>query len=202
MSHIKGEEQTMKKATFTSNAIKFSVGALVAFSEIKAVYELLNRRITTSDFAFYTASNALNFSSLFVTKMTTPIVKNGLTVLQSLSTPIVLLTLNVDIKKCIFYYKGHITKTDAIINIISNLTGLTASRGITSMTSTLMGCSIDTLNPVFIIVTGGVAIASYAITNFVVKKVCYTVVNIYDGYKEPRMFNEICSTICHIHRIK
>lgn len=192
-----------KKETIKANAIKFSVGALIAFSEIKTFCDFIDGKITTSDFAFYTTSNALNFSALFTTKMSTPLINNGPTLLKSFSTPIVLLTLSLDVFKNIYSaHRGHITKTIATINTISTVSAFTISTLASSLALKCMGLSATTLNPVGFIVTGGTAVVSYIVADFLVKKAGYAIVNAYEEFKNPHRFNEICTNIRRIYAIK
>ncbi len=181
--------KTQRKFKIQNNLLKGGFAAIAIFMEGKSIYNYLNGKISTSELVFDSVSNTTMLTAAFI-----PRLNPYMTVIFGV----------IDVAKNIYSYtKGSITKSDAIINITANISGLVtgtiaASALVSALSAAGIGGSVGSFiaTPIGGAIIGGVAFAvTYGVTYMIVKWTGNKIVNIFESYKEPERFNQICSTI-------
>ena len=192
---INAMEKIQKKFVRQNNILKGGFAAIAIFMEVKSIYKFINGRISTSELIFDSVSNTTMLAATFIPKF----------------SPFMTVIFGaIDVAKNLYSYsKGSITTSEAIINITANISGLlTGTIATTALMSALSAAEIGGTVGSFIttpiggtIIGGLMFTVTYGLTFVIVKAVGTKIVNVFESYKAPERFNQICFTISEKYQL-
>lgn len=186
---IKTIEKAVKNYKMQMKIMKVGFAVLPIIFEGKAVYDFLNGNIGKADLVFHSLTNGVSFSSVFI---------------KQLNPSLAAIFIVIDIIKNIYNVKtGKISTTDAVINSVSNLSGVliggvAAKATFTALTASKFTGTIGSFvsSPVGAVIISGVTfVVTYGVTYFVFNWIGYKIVDKYEAFKSPERFNLIYKDI-------
>lgn len=169
--------------------------AIALISEGKTIYEYLDGKIGKSDLIFNSLSNTALIAANFV---------------KFLNPYMTLIFIGLDVTKNIYNIKkGKISRTDAMINIVANVSGLvvgsmTSVAVVTALNASAIGAGIGSFiaTPIGGAIIGASVFAiTYGLVSSVVNFTGHKIVNKYESIKSPNRFNLYCNEIKYTYSL-